>query len=342
MTSTMKALVYTGTQQTQFRDEPAPEPGSGEALVGIEAVGICGSDMHAWHGHDPRRVPPMILGHEACGTVLEGSSALQFKRGERVVLNPLITCGVCGYCQGGRSNLCPSRELIGMGRPGAFAERIAVPERNLIPVPEGLAPAEAALTEPCATAWHALVLAARACWRPVPECRALVIGGGSVGLLGGLILQAWGARHVLLAETNRLRRRTADAAGLETFDPLADREAKASDSAGGFDLVLDAVGSTATRASAISSVRPGGVIAHVGLQNWAGEFDARTLTLSEITLIGIYTYTDADLRASLTALHDGRLGSLEWIEKRPLAEGAQAFDDLNAGRTAAAKVILTP
>ena len=328
----MKALVYTATEETELRDEPAPQPRPGEALIGIEAVGICGSDMHAWHGHDPRRVPPLILGHEACGTVLEGAEP-----GRRVVLNPLITCGACDSCRTGRSNLCAGRELIGMRRPGAFAERIAIPERNLIPVPNGMDPAEAALTEPCATAWHALVLAARASWRPVPECRALVIGGGSVGLLGGLILKAWGAPAVRLAETNALRRETAGAAGLDVFDPLAEPA-----EAAGFDLVLDAVGAEATRAAAIAAVRPGGVIAHVGLQDWAGDFDARTLTLSEVTLVGVYTYTDADLRASLAALHDGRLGALDWIEQRPLAEGGQAFHDLNAGRTPAAKIVLTP
>ena len=86
----MKALVYTGTKETEYRDEPDPQPGAGDALVRVEAVGICGSDMHAWHGHDARRVPPLILGHEACGTVLEGPQT-----GERVVLNPLVACGRC-------------------------------------------------------------------------------------------------------------------------------------------------------------------------------------------------------------------------------------------------------
>jgi len=328
----MKALVYTATERTDYRDQPDPSPRPGEALVRVEAVGICGSDMHAWHGHDPRRVPPLILGHEACGTVLEGPEA-----GARVVLNPLVTCGVCEDCRTGRSNLCAGRELIGMHRPGAFAERVAIPARNLIPLPEGMDPAKAALTEPCATAWHALVLAARAGWRPVPECRALVIGGGSVGLLGGLILKAWGARQVRLAETNPLRRATAAAAELEAFDPIA---APAETAA--FDLVLDAVGAIATRAAALAAVRPGGVVSHVGLQDWAGDFDARSLTLSEITLIGVYTYTDADLRASLAALHDGRLGALDWIEERPLAEGGRAFHDLDAGRSPAAKIVLKP
>ncbi len=328
----MKALVYTDTEETTYRDEADPTPGPGDALVQVEAVGICGSDMHAWHGHDPRRIPPLILGHEACGTVLTGGTP-----GARVILNPLITCGKCDHCTTGRSNLCPDRELIGMRIPGAFADQIALPARNLIPVPADMDPSAAALTEPCATAWHALTLAARAAWRPIGDLRCLVIGGGSVGLLGGLILKSWGAREVRIAETNPLRRKTAAAAGLDAFDPLATPPADA-----GADIVLDAVGATVTRAAAIAATRPGGVISHIGLQDWAGDFDARTLTLSEITMVGVYTYTEADLKASLTALHDGRLGALDWIEERPLSEGAAAFRDLDTGRSAAAKIILRP
>ena len=328
----MKALYYTAVETTQYRDTPEPVPSVGEALINVEAVGICGSDMHAWHGHDPRRVPPLILGHEACGTIIEGPN-----EGSRVVVNPLITCGDCEFCRIGRANLCAARELIGMRLAGAFADQVVLPVRNLIPVPDGMDCAHAALTEPCATAWHALALAMRSCWRPIAETNALVIGGGSVGLLGALILKAWGAPNVDLAETNPLRRQTAERAGIDVFDPIS-APAKTAH----YDVVMDAVGAVATRSAAITAVRPGGVISHVGLQDWAGEFDARTLTLSEISFIGVYTYTDADLRASLAALNDGRLGMLEWIEERALSEGGQAFVDLNEQRTPAAKIILRP
>lgn len=110
----MKALVYTANNEVTYRDEPAPEVAPGDALVRIETVGICGSDMHAYHGHDPRRVPPLILGHEACGRVVQGRYA-----GQRVVLNPLITCGECQHCLTGRANLCQARTAIGLARPGA-------------------------------------------------------------------------------------------------------------------------------------------------------------------------------------------------------------------------------
>jgi threonine dehydrogenase-like Zn-dependent dehydrogenase len=112
----MKALVYTGPLAVAYRDEPDPVAGPGEAVLAVEAVGICGSDMHGYHGHDPRRVPPLVLGHEAVGRVVGGA------RERRVVVNPLITCMRCDACLGGRANLCAERTLIGMNRPGAFAE----------------------------------------------------------------------------------------------------------------------------------------------------------------------------------------------------------------------------
>jgi len=328
----MKALVYTANNEVSYRDEPDPERGTGDALVRIDAVGICGSDMHAYHGHDPRRVPPLILGHEACGVVEIGTL-----EGQRVVLNPLMTCGVCDDCCGGRSNLCRYRELIGMNRPGAFAERIAIPERNLIPVPDDMDPVHAALTEPGATALHAIAMAERVLHRPIAEARSLVIGGGSVGLLAALFLKSHGCRDILLGDTNALRRATAEATGAcGVYDPIEGPQPDEN----GYDLVIDAVGGERTRPAAVTAAKPGGVIAHIGLMDSAGGLDVRKLTLSEITFFGTYTYTTVDLRATVKALSSGALGSLDWVEQRPLADGAAAFSDLDHGQSAAAKVVL--
>ena len=329
----MQALVYTDTCVVEVRDEPQPRPGNDEVVVDINAVGICGSDMHAYQGHDERRVPPLVLGHEAAGTVVAGAA-----EGRRVVLNPLITCGECNACLGGRANLCATRDLIGMYRPGAFAQQIAIPTRNLITVPDGMDLAHAALTEPAATALHAVNLAVRVSHRPVAESRCLVMGGGSVGLFAALLLSHHGAAQVALAETNALRRESAAATGAcEPFDPITSPCADDS-----FDIVIDAVGSGITRASASATATPGGVIIHVGLQDNEAGLDTRRLTLQEITFIGTYTYTQVDMRAALDALHRGAFGNLEWLEQRPLSEGASAFDDLLNGRSAAPKIVLRP
>lgn len=330
----MRALVYTRPDEVVYRVEPDPVPGPGESLVRLEAAGICGSDMHAYHGHDPRRVPPMILGHEGAGRVVAGPG-----RGTLAVLDPLVTCGRCPACTGGRSNLCPERTQIGMQRQGALAELVAVPEQNLIPIPDGLDPAHAALTEPAGNVVHALGLAARAAHRPLAEGRALVLGAGAIGLLGALFLSAYGCRRIRLGETNAKRRESAARTGAaDVFDPSADGVPDA----GSYDLVFDAVGGAATRAAAVAAVKPGGIVVHIGLMDTAGEFDFRRLTLAEIILIGTYSYTRNDLEAGLAALGSGTLGDLAWVETRPLADGARAFDDLARGRSGAGKVVLRP
>jgi threonine dehydrogenase-like Zn-dependent dehydrogenase len=331
----MKALVYTGPGQLVYRDEPDPVPEAGEALIRVEAVGICGSDLHAYLGHDERRPPPLILGHEASGRALSGEH-----EGHRVVINPLVTCGRCNPCLGGRSNLCSRRQIISMPpRQGAFAELIKIPETNVLPLPEGFDPVKAAVAEPAATALHAVSVADRVLWRPLADGRALVLGAGAVGLSAALILRSRGVREVAIGDTNPLRRQTAQSAGdLAVYDPLDATRPEAN----AYDLVIDAVGGTQTRKAASRAVRPGGVIVHVGLLETGGGLDVRKLTLQEITLIGIYTYAMVDFRATVSALCSGVLGPLDWVETRTLSDGARAFADLERGRTAAAKIVLRP
>ena len=333
----MQALVYTAPNEMQLQQRDAPVAAAGEVVVRIDAVGICGSDLHAFHGHDPRRKPGLVLGHEFAGTVLESASP-QWQAGQRVTGNPLITCGHCEYCLQGRDNLCANRTMVGMTRPGAFAERMGIPAPCLIGLPDGLGSVAAALTEPAATALHAVNLSARSLVRPLAEGRVLVLGGGAIGMLTALLLRHRGADRLEVAETNPLRRSSLEKhAGCVAFDPrstTADADA--------FELVIDAVGSAATRSAAFAAVKPGGVVMHIGLQDWASEIDMRKLTLAEITLLGTYTYSMADLHATVAALERGVFGDLSWVERRPLAEGARAFDDLHHGRLASAKVVLEP
>ena len=330
----MKALVFTRPDEVMYRDEADPVPGPGEVLVKVASTGICGSDLHAYHGHDPRRVPPLILGHELAGTVASGP-----RSGERVVINPLITCGTCNACESGRSNLCPSRELIGMRLAGAYCEYVRIPERNIVPVPEELDLVKAALTEPAACAVHTLNMARMQSPRPLAEPAALVIGGGAIGMLTALLLGHYGCRQVTVAETNALRRETvARSAGCAVFDPAGGREIEPDS----FGLVIDAAGGGVTRALASRAVAPGGIFIHIGLMDGKEGLDIRKITLQEVALIGIYTYTREDFRATVGALASGMFGGLEWIQTMPLAEGARAFGDLDKGRIRAAKVVLLP
>nr|CAA6816697.1 MAG: L-threonine 3-dehydrogenase (EC [uncultured Thiotrichaceae bacterium] len=331
----MKALVYTDTQEMTYRDEPLPSPREGDVVMEVSAAAICGSDMHAYHGHDERRVPPLILGHEVSGIVMDGKHA-----GQRMVINPLMTCGVCHDCLTGRSNLCNERELIGMYLQGALAEQVAISERNLLPIPADMNPVHAALTEPTATALHAVALVERIAYRPLSEMRCLVLGGGAIGLLAALILKAKGCARIDLAETNVLRRSSIEQQHCcnDVFDPITETAPQQ----GNYDVVFDCVGSSITRQSSSDAVRPGGIISHVGLQNAGDGFDSRRITLQEITVLGNYCYTPADMLASIDMLYQQRLGNLDWVEVRPLSAGGQAFSDLHHGRVAAAKIVLQP
>ena len=324
----MKALVYEDVETLRFRDVPDAVPQDGEHLIRIEAVGICGSDMHAYLGHDARRPAPLILGHEGAGTIVGGAHD-----GLRVTINPLVTCMTCPACRAGRENLCPDRQIISMQpREGAFAQYVAMPMRNLVDVPRGVPLDKAALAEPLAVSWHAARLALEAL-HPTMDRRAVVIGGGAIGLAAALALQAMGMDDVTVIEPNATRR-------TYLAETCGQRVAEAADAM--VPLVIDAVGYGGTRAIASQIVQPGGVIAHVGLGDSKEGFDVRRATLQEITFIGTYTYTAQDFRGTAAAIFDGRLGPLDWTEARPLSDGAQAFADIRAGVVAAPKIILAP
>ena len=324
----MKALVYQGVETLSFTDVPDAVPQAGEHLIKVEAVGICGSDMHAYLGHDARRPAPLILGHEAAGTIKGGTHD-----GMRVTVNPLVNCGVCPACAAGRENLCPERQIISMmPREGAFAQYVAMPMSNLVEVPDHVPLEKAALAEPLAVSWHAARLALAAL-HPAMDRRALVIGGGAIGLAASLALKAMGLHDVTIVEPDPGR-----CAFLR--DNAGQTAVAATDES--FPVVIDAVGFGVTRASATRLVQPGGVIAHVGLGDDGPGLDVRRATLQEITFIGTYTYTAVDFRDTAAALFDGRLGPLDWTQTRALADGASAFADLLAGSVAMPKTILDP
>jgi 2-desacetyl-2-hydroxyethyl bacteriochlorophyllide A dehydrogenase len=325
----MKALVYTGTQRSEIRDIDLAPAGPGQVVVDLAFCGICGSDMHAWHGHDERRVPPLILGHEAVGTVVDGALA-----GERVAINPLMTCGTCAPCQSGDEHLCAVRELIGMRVAGAFAEKLVIDQRNLSVIPDHLAFDQAALAEPLACAVHAVRLGMDLAGAD-RDAAVVVLGGGAIGLLSALVCAAYGYHRIWIAETNPLRRAKLERAGpVRGFDPLTGGPDLAA-----VDLLIDAVGSGVTRRYASQLVRPGGAIIHIGLQDNEPGLDTRRLTLQEISFRGTYCYRRDDFAEALRLLAEGVISGAGWAEIRPLDDGAAAFVDIHEGR-APAKIIL--
>lgn len=331
----MNALVQTAVKELEFKQVPRPKRTQTHEVVRILASGICGSDMHAFLGHDPRRPAPLTLGHEAAGVVVEGPDA-----GRRVVINPLVTCGKCEDCAKGRTNLCVHRQIISMPpREGAFAEYVAIPHENLVSVPNDVPFTKAALTEPLACGWHAARLCHVTIDRPLGDLRCVVLGGGAIGVGAALALAAVGAEDITVIEPNAQRRnRLQKAPQFRIFDTNDPRLP----APGSAHLVIDGVGFAATRAHACEFARPGGVIAHIGLAEASDGLDIRRMTLQEIQFIGCYTYTRGDFKATAQAIFQGRLGALDWVDTRPLSDGQAAFEDILAGKAPAPKVMLIP
>ena len=334
----MYALVYTGTQELVYREEKNPKIINGESIVKVSASGICGSDMHAYHGKDNRRIPPLILGHEISGTINKGKFA-----GKKVILNPLITCGKCDYCINGREHLCNTRIILGMNKPierqGGFAEYVSIPDKNIYELPKTLEIKEAPIAEPTAVALHAVELGEKELVKPLKNSKTLVIGGGAIGLLSGLILsKVKNCKEIVIVDPNEKR--------LSECSKYLDAETVKPDSkiisSNKFDIVFDTVGLEATRQQAIKAIKPGGIIIHIGLTQPSGSFDFRKATLQEITFIGTYCYTNSDFVHSIDILEKKVLGSLNWIEYRDLKVGAEAFKQIHDGTCVAPKIILLP
>ena len=334
----MKALVYTGTEQLEYKNFNNPSLINGESIIKVSASGICGSDMHAYHGKDERRVPPLILGHEVSGVIEEG-----LNKGKKVVLNPLITCGNCDYCSTGSEHLCSKRVLLGMNRPierqGGFAELVSVPDKNIYELPAGLDMKKAPIAEPTAVSLHAVELGEKNIKKSFINCKALVIGGGAIGLLCALILEkVKNCGQIYLSEPNK-RRQEVCSKNLKSNTVSPDDSKLVENS---FDIVFDTVGLEATRKSSINYVKPGGVIIHIGLSQPSGDFDFRKTTLQEITFIGTYCYTNKDFENTLNILSKNKIGDLNWIEFKDLSEGAEAFKEIHDGTCSAPKIILIP
>lgn len=327
----MRALVYAGTGRLEMREVEELAPAAGQSLIDVALCGICGSDMHAYHGHDSRRVPPLVLGHEAVGIVRGGAM-----EGRRVAINPLMTCGTCPMCTTGNEHLCPDRALIGMKVPGAFAERVVIDDINLTELPEDMPFSQAVLAEPLACTVHAVAIGLNRFPGPASSARVAVLGGGAIGLLSALVLQARGVSDLWIAETNALRRGMLESVlRAKAYDPIA-----GGPEPGSMQIVIDAVGSGRTRQAAAELCAPGGTIVHIGLQDSEPGLDTRRLTLQEIAFIGTYAYTPLDFAEALRLLRTGQVSAEGWTETRPLDDGARSFADIDDGN-APPKIVLT-
>ena len=329
----MKALVYTGREQLKYKQVPEPKLANGEILIKVEAVGICGSDIYAYLSHDERRPAPLILVHEVAGLIVEGKNS-----GERVTVNPLLSCGICSFCVKGRNNICPKRQLISMPpKDGGFGDYLTIPEKNTILLPQNIDVRYAALTEPLACSWHAIKVGQISLDIPIRDAKCLIIGGGAIGVGVNLALKAMGAVNISIVDNNPLRYKALSRQLSGTTEILLGVDKTIL-----YDFVIDAVGFADSRAEASRICRPGGVIAHIGLGDGLGGLDIRRMTLQEIIFAGTYSFTSEDFKETALAIFNSKMGDFGWIEERTLDQGAEALLDILNGAVSSSKVSLWP
>ncbi len=328
----MKAILYADWERLELVDVPEPKPKEGEVLIKVGHVGICGSEIECVVQRHPRRQPPLIMGHEFAGTVVElGDGVTNLQVGQQVAVNPIIGCWKCRWCQQGRPNLCERRKLLSMQLPGAFAEFVVAPAENCHPLPEGMTTREGAITEPVANAVHALRLAQTV----LPE-RVIVFGAGPIGLVCAQVARAFGATFIAIVEVIPQRieiaKNFADAViNPQTEDVLA--KAKELTKGLGFDLALDAVGRSITRRLAVESVHPMGIVMWVGLHEDETTVPGMQIIYGEKTVKGSSAYTDADFATALKLIASGKVEVKSWVHEFPLEQGVEVFWKLARGET---------
>lgn len=331
----MKALVYEGPRIMNVREVPVPQPEPDELLVRVDKAGICGSELGGYLGHNSLRKPPLIMGHEFAGTVVEaGAQVTGFRIGDRITANPLLSCGHCRDCRSGADQLCMERKLIGAARPGAYAEYVAVPVRNAYLLPDGVSFNDGAVVEPLACAIHACRL-----MQLSPFDRLLIVGAGPIGLYALAAAQQFGVREIVVTDVNEER-----LAIVRLLGGIAVNAAQGLAAAGisaGFDAAIDAVGRTATRTQCVESVRNGGRVVFSGLHEADSSLPINTAIRNEIAMKGAFAYAPLDFETALQWVDERRIDLSPWTVVEPLDQGTACFEKLINNPGPIAKILLT-
>ena len=343
----MKALLLTEYQQMQVTEVDEPAVGEQDVLVQVEACGICGSDIHGYDGSTGRRIPPLVMGHEAAGIVVAtGSGVSDLPTGTRVTFDSMVSCGKCDFCRAGDGNLCDNRMVLGVScgeyrRHGAFAERISVPRRIVYRLPDTLPFEHAAMVEAVSVAVHAANLT------PVTlGDTAVVVGTGMIGLLTIQAIRAAGASQVIAVDLNDKRLAVAKELGADSV-LRADQcdvpdEVRRLTNGRGADVALEVVGATATVRTAIESVRKGGHVTLVGNVSPTIELPLQSVVTREISLRGTCG-CNGEYPQCIDLMNRGIINVAPLITaKIALADGPQWFERLYAGDPDQMKVVVCP
>lgn len=340
----MKALLLSQYRHLELAELETPAPAPGEVLVRVAACGICGSDVHGYDGSSGRRIPPLVMGHEAAGVIAAcGDGVTGFSQGDRVTFDSTVYCGECSNCRRGDINLCDRREVLGVScgdyrRAGAFAEFVSVPARIIHRLPPNLSFDQAALLEAVAVALHAVSLA-----RVAPGSTALVVGAGMIGLLLQQALRVAGCSQIFVADVDRTRLAfSAQLGATATLSSDVPRHIAETTSGVGVDLVIEAVGKSEPVNTAIDCVRKGGTVVLVGNVSPEITLPLQKVVARQLRLQGSCAsageYPQAIELMSSGAIHVKPLITAV----APLADGPQWFERLYAREPNLMKVVLTP
>jgi L-iditol 2-dehydrogenase len=344
----MKALVLEDYKKfTLVNDYAEPAVASNEILVQVRSCGICGSDVHGYDGSSGRRIPPVIMGHEASGVVAKtGASVTRFREGDRVTFDSMISCGACYFCRHGRPNLCDDRRVLGVScgeyrRHGAFAEYVNVPEHIVYAVPDGLSFDHAAMVEPVSVAVHAVDIT------PIQlGDTALVVGAGMIGLLTLQALRTAGCGRIVIADLADDRLELAKKLGADDAvnSGATDVAKYVQDltSGRGADVALEAVGATPTVKMCLDSVRKGGAVTLIGNIAPTVELGLQSVVTREISVFGSCASAN-DYPACLDLMARGAIQVAPMISATgPLESGPEFFTRLYGREPNLTKVILNP
>lgn len=341
----MRTIVTTEWGKMEAQEAPIPDPGEGQVRLRTRLAGICGSDVHIFQGHHPTAKSPIVQGHELVGVIDAlgpGMEGLDFAEGQRVVVEPLISCGVCEACRRGLQHVCRKLKLLGIHENGAFGEYFLAPAAKLIRVPETLDDDIAVLTEPFAVGVHVCSRAAMD-----PGGRALVIGAGPIGLVVAMVARATGSQ-VAIAEVSEPRLAMAKAFGFATIDAKKDAAALASTFSGGdgFDATFEVSGAAPGLSLALEATRVRGTIVQVGFFGTPPTAELMKLTLKELSLVGSRVYTHEDFRRTVRLLDrivaEGDIDLKGLISERTGLDGVEpAIHRMLAGEVVG-KVLVDP
>jgi threonine dehydrogenase-like Zn-dependent dehydrogenase len=345
----MQVLEWTGTREMKIREQAVPEPCDGQLLIKVDSVGICGSELEAYLGVSPARKPPLVLGHELCGSVVDSRGCKKdWRVGAPVAVYPLLTCSSCKYCRSGNPQICPSRQLISMHIPGAYCGYLAIDESMAFDIPEQLLGPAGSLVEPLATGVQAvkkgcLDAKGNACVKNL-----VVVGAGPIGLLTTAYAASRGVERIVAMDLvdSRLdiaRRCGATdlicTRGLEVAE-VCDR---VSDALGGLaESVVEAVGLEVTREISCLCVAPLGTIVLVGLHSTDSRMPVNHLIRNQVDVLNSYAMRFEDFQDAIDTLAAGVPADLDWLSIYPLSEGARAYAELVESPESICKVVLRP